>query len=121
VALGACIIEKHFTLDRNLVGPDHKASLEPKELKEMVKAIRNIEMAMGDGIKKMMPSEASNREVARKSLVAIKDIRNGDIFTDDNVAAKRPGNGISPMNSDRIIGRKSKRNYLIDDLILDES
>ena len=121
VALGACIIEKHFTLDRNLVGPDHKASLEPKELKEMVKAIRNIEIAMGDGIKQMMPSEASNREVARKSLVAIKDIRNGDIFTNENVAAKRPGNGISPMDLDRIIGSKSKHNYSIDDLILDES
>ena len=121
VALGACIIEKHFTLDRNLVGPDHKASLEPKELKEMVKAIRNIEIAMGDGIKQMMPSEASNREVARKSLVAIKHIRNGDIFTNENVAAKRPGNGISPMDLDRIIGSKSKHNYSIDDLILDES
>jgi N,N'-diacetyllegionaminate synthase len=121
VALGACIIEKHFTLDRNLVGPDHKASLEPQELKEMVKAIRNIEIAMGDGIKQMMPSEASNREVARKSLVAIKDIRNGDIFTNENVAAKRPGNGISPMDLDRIIGSKSKHNYSIDDLILDES
>jgi N,N'-diacetyllegionaminate synthase len=121
VALGASIIEKHFTLDRNLYGPDHKSSLEPKELKEMVKAIRNIELALGDGVKQMMPSEKSNREIVRKSLVAIKQIKSGDVFSLDNVAAKRPGTGISPMNWDQIVGKKSKRNYLVDDLITDES
>lgn len=121
VALGASIIEKHFTLDRNLYGPDHKSSLEPKELKEMVKAIRNIELALGDGVKQMMPSEKSNREIVRKSLVAIKEIKSGDVFSLDNVAAKRPGNGISPMNWNKIVGKKSKRNYLVDDLITDES
>lgn len=121
VALGASIIEKHFTLDRNLYGPDHKSSLEPKELKEMVKAIRNIELALGDGVKQMMPSEKSNREIVRKSLVAIKQINSGDVFSLDNVAAKRPGTGISPMNWDQIVGKKSKRNYLVDDLITDES
>ena len=121
VALGASIIEKHFTLDRNLYGPDHKSSLEPKELKEMVKAIRNIELALGDGVKQMMPSEKSNRAIVRKSLVAIKEIKSGDVFSLDNVAAKRPGNGISPMNWNKIVGKKSKRNYLVDDLITDES
>jgi N,N'-diacetyllegionaminate synthase len=121
VALGARVIEKHFTLDRNLYGPDHKSSLEPKELKEMVKAIRNIELALGDGVKQMMPSEKSNREIVRKSLVAIKQINSGDVFSLDNVAAKRPGTGISPMNWDQIVGKKSKRNYLFDDLITDES
>jgi N,N'-diacetyllegionaminate synthase len=121
VALGARVIEKHFTLDRNLYGPDHKSSLEPKELKEMVKAIRNIELALGDGVKQMMPSERSNREIVRKSLVAIKQINSGDVFSLDNVAAKRPGTGISPMNWDQIVGKKSKRNYLVDDLITDES
>ena len=121
VALGASIIEKHFTLDRNLYGPDHKSSLEPKELKEMVKAIRNIELALGDGVKQMMPSEKSNREIVRKSLVAIKEIKSGDVFSLDNVSAKRPGTGISPMNWDQIVGKKSKRNYLVDDLITDES
>jgi len=120
VAIGASIIEKHFTLDRNLYGPDHKSSLEPKELKAMVKAIRNIELALGDGVKQMMPSEKSNREIVRKSLVAIKEIKRGDIFSLDNVAAKRPGNGISPMNWNQIVGKKSKRNYLVDDLITDE-
>ena len=121
VALGATVIEKHFTLDRNLYGPDHKSSLEPKELKEMVRAIRNIELALGDGVKQMMPSERSNREIVRKSLVAIKQIKIGDVFSLDNVSAKRPGTGISPMNWDQIVGKKSKRNYLVDDLITDES
>lgn len=121
VALGARIIEKHFTLDRNLVGPDHKASLEPEELNEMVKAIRNIEIGMGDGIKRLMPSETNNLEVIRKSLVAIKEIKSGDTFSVENVGAKRPGSGISPMDWNRIKGKKSKRRYLVDDLIIDES
>jgi N,N'-diacetyllegionaminate synthase len=121
VALGARIIEKHFTLDRNLVGPDHKASLEPEELNEMVRAIRNIEIGMGDGIKRLMPSETNNLEVIRKSLVAIKEIKSGDTFSVENVGAKRPGSGISPMDWNRIKGKKSKRRYLVDDLIIDES
>ena len=121
VALGATVIEKHFTLDRNLLGPDHKASLEPSELKEMVKCIRKIEQSLGDGVKRIMPSEKNNKKIIRKSLVAIKEIKYGDIFSFENVSAKRPGNGISPMDWHKIIGRKSKRNYLIDDLIIDEA
>ena len=121
VALGASVIEKHFTLDRNLPGPDHKASLEPNELQEMIKTIRNVEQAMGDGIKKVMPSEAENRDIVRKSMVAIKEIKKGDIFTSENLSTKRPGNGISPMNWNLIIGKSSKHNYEIDELIKDES
>jgi N,N'-diacetyllegionaminate synthase len=121
VALGASVIEKHFTLDRNLPGPDHQASLEPNELQEMIKTIRNIEQAMGDGIKKVMPSEAGNRDIVRKSIVVIKEIKKGDIFTSENLSTKRPGNGISPMNWNLIIGKSSKNNYEIDELIKDES
>jgi N,N'-diacetyllegionaminate synthase len=121
VALGASVIEKHFTLDRNLPGPDHKASLEPNELQEMIKTIRNVEQAMGDGIKKVMSSEAGNRDIVRKSIVVIKEIKKGDIFTSDNLSTKRPGNGISPMNWNLVIGKSSKHNYEIDELIKDES
>jgi N,N'-diacetyllegionaminate synthase len=121
VALGASVIEKHFTLDRNLPGPDHQASLEPNELQEMIKTIRNIEQAMGDGIKKVMPSEAENRDIVRKSMVVIKEIKKGDIFTSENLSTKRPGKGISPMNWNLIIGKSSKHNYEIDELIKDES
>jgi N,N'-diacetyllegionaminate synthase len=121
VALGASVVEKHFTLDRNLPGPDHQASLEPNELQEMIKTIRNIEQAMGDGIKKVMPSEAENRNIVRKSMVVIKEIKKGDIFTSENLSTKRPGNGISPMNWNLIIGKSSKYNYEIDELIKDES
>ena len=121
VALGASVIEKHFTLDRNLPGPDHKASLEPNELQEMIKTIRNVEQAMGDGIKKVMPTEAGNRDIVRKSIVVIKEIKKGDIFTSDNLSTKRPGNGISPLNWNLIIGKSSKHNYEIDELIKDES
>jgi N,N'-diacetyllegionaminate synthase len=117
VALGAEVIEKHFTLDRNMEGPDHKASLEPKELAEMVKAIRNIEKSLGNGIKKPSPSESKNKIIVRKSLVAKTDIKNGDIFTKKNVGIKRPGNGISPMRWDEVIGKKANRDYKIDDLI----
>jgi len=117
VALGATVIEKHFTLDRNLPGPDHKASLEPDELKAMVTAIRNIEIALGDGIKRLTPSEARNRPVARKSLVAARLIRAGETFTEENLAAKRPGTGISPMHWDGIIGRTARRDYLADEMI----
>lgn len=116
-ALGATIIEKHFTLDRNLPGPDHKASLEPNELTAMVCAIRNIELAMGDGIKRLTPSEARNKPVARKSLVASRAIEAGDVFTAENITAKRPGTGISPMLWDDVIGKKSLRDFALDELI----
>jgi len=117
VALGASVIEKHFTLDRNLPGPDHKASLEPGELKAMVAAIRNIEQAMGDGIKRPSASEAKNKPIARKSLVAACPILAGEVFTAENLAAKRPGTGISPMRWDEIVGTQAQRNYKEDDLI----
>ena len=117
VAMGATVIEKHFTLDRNLPGPDHKASLEPEELKSMVKAIRNIEVALGDGIKRLTPSEARNKSVARKSLVASQIIKAGDIFTVENMTTKRPGTGVSPMYWDEVLGKKAQRDFLVDDLI----
>lgn len=117
VALGAEVIEKHFTLDRNMEGPDHKASLEPKELKEMVMAIRNIEKALGNGIKKPSESELKNKPITRKSIVAKKDIKKGEIFTEENLTVKRPGNGISPMRWDEIIGKEAKRDFDIDELI----
>ncbi len=117
VALGATVIEKHFTLDRNLPGPDHKASLEPAELKAMVTAIRNIEVALGDGIKRLTPGEAKNKPVARKSLVASKLIKAGELFSAQNVTAKRPGTGISPMRWDEIIGQAAVKDYDKDDLL----
>jgi len=116
-ALGARIIEKHFTLDRNLTGPDHKSSLQPDEMKAMVKAIRNIEIALGDGIKRLTPSEIKNKEVVRKSLVACKAIKAGDIFSPENITTKRPGSGISPMRWDEIIGQNARRDYNQDELI----
>ncbi len=117
VAMGAEIIEKHFTLNRNLPGPDQRASLEPDELSAMVKAIRNIETALGSGIKKPSPSEMKNRPIARKSIVAAGNIRKGEIFTEDNLTAKRPGTGISPMKWDKIIGKIAAKNYKKDELI----
>lgn len=117
VALGATVIEKHFTLDRNLPGPDHKASLEPDELKAMVAAIRNIEKAMGDGIKHPSPSEAKNKPVARKSLVATCGILEGEVFGENNLAVKRPGTGLSPMRWDEVLGRKAPRDFAADELI----
>ena len=117
VALGAEIIEKHFTIDKNMEGPDHKASLEPTELKAMVESIRNIEKAMGDGIKKPSKSELKNKPIVRKSLVAIKKIEKGDLFTEENIGVKRPGNGISPMRWDEVIGEKASKSFEIDDLI----
>lgn len=117
VALGAQVIEKHFTLDRGLPGPDHKASLEPDELKAMVSAIRNIELALGDGIKRVVPSEAANRIVARKSIVAACCIRKGELFTEQNLTTKRPGSGISPMQWDSILGRTAGRDFAPDELI----
>lgn len=117
VTLGACVIEKHFTLDRNLMGPDHRASLEPDELKSMVTSIRNIEIALGDGIKKPTNSEIENARVARKSIVARCNINVGEIFTEENLTTKRPGLGINPMEWDSIIGKSSTKFYQKDDLI----
>lgn len=117
VAMGATVIEKHFTLDRNLPGPDHRASLEPAELKAMVQAIRNIELAMGSGIKTASPSERKNKPIARKSIVAGRNILKDEIFCEDNLAVKRPGTGVSPMRWDEIIGRPAVREYQQDELI----
>jgi N,N'-diacetyllegionaminate synthase len=117
VALGATVVEKHFTLDINLPGPDHKASLAPDQLKALVRAIRHIETALGDGIKRPGLSEAKNKPVVRKSLVAAKPILAGEVFTVDNLAAKRPGIGISPMRWDEILGQKATRNYVADEFI----
>ncbi|WDN89414.1 N,N'-diacetyllegionaminate synthase [Desulfosarcina sp. BuS5] len=117
VAMGATIIEKHFTLDKNMSGPDHKASLEPDELKAMVCAIRNIEKALGAGIKKPSPSELKNKPIARKSIVAAKNIHKGESFTEENLTVKRPGTGISPMRWDEVIGQIAQKNYEEDELI----
>jgi N,N'-diacetyllegionaminate synthase len=117
VALGACVIEKHFTLDRTLPGPDHCASLEPEELKLMVAAIRNIEKAMGDWVKKPSPSEMKNMSIARRSIVAKKPISKGELFTEKNLTVKRPGTGVSPMEWDTYIGRSADKEYQMDDLI----
>lgn len=117
VALGAEIIEKHFTLDRNMEGPDHKASLEPDELKAMVSAIRNIELALGDGHKTVSESERKNIAVARKSIVAAKNIKAGEVFNENNLTVKRPGNGISPMDWEKVIGQTAKKDFVEDQLI----
>lgn len=117
VALGAEVIEKHFTLDRNMEGPDHKASLEPNELKAMVDGIRNIEKALGVSVKKPSEIEMKNRLVARKSIVALKNIKTGELFTEDNLTTKRPGSGISPMKWNEVIGKTAKRDFMEDELI----
>ena len=117
VAMGASTIEKHFTLNKKMEGPDQMASLAPAELKAMVQAIRNIEKALGNGIKKPSPSELKNKPIARKSIVAARDIRKGEVFTEENLAAKRPGTGISPMRWDEVIGKKAVKDYKIDELI----
>lgn len=117
VALGASVIEKHFTLDKALPGPDHKASLEPEELFAMVNAIRNIELALGSPIKQASPSEAKNKAIARKSLVAKVAIKQGETFTETNLTVKRPGTGISPMRWDEFIGIRAQRDYEEDELI----
>ena len=117
VAMGATVIEKHFTLDRKLQGPDHKASLEPQELKAMVRAIRNIEQALGDGEKHVSESERKNIAIARKSIVASRDIRQGEILTEDNLMVKRPGTGISPMRWNDVLGKKAIRNFKEDEII----
>lgn len=117
VAMGAVVIEKHFTLDRNMEGPDHKASLEPDELEAMVKAIRNIELAMGDGVKAPSESEKANISVVRKSIIASKKIKAGEILTNENLTTKRPGTGINPMRWNEIIGKKAVRDFEEDELI----
>lgn len=117
VAMGASCIEKHFTLDKTMEGPDHKASLEPDELKAMVKAIRNIELALGSGVKKPSKSETPNISVARKSIVAKTQIKKGDILSEENLAIKRPGTGISPMRWDEIVGSIALKSYEEDELI----
>lgn len=117
VAMGARVIEKHFTLNKNMEGPDHRASLNPIELKAMISAIRNIELAVGTGIKEPTESEISNRQVARKSIVAKRTIKKGEIFTEKNITTKRPGSGISPMRWFEIIGMEAKRDFVEDELI----
>lgn len=117
-ALGATIIEKHFTLDRNMEGPDHKASLEPYELKAMVKAIRNIEVALGSLEKKPTKSEAENINIARKSIVASCCIKKGEIFTEENITTKRPGGGTSPMLWPEVLGKYANKDYEEDELII---
>ena len=118
VALGARVIEKHFTLDRKLPGPDHQASLEPDELAAMVRSIRHVELALGDGVKRPSPSELKNRPVARKSIVASRPIRAGDLLTADNLVTKRPGTGLSPMRWDEVLGRPANRDYASDEQIV---
>ncbi len=117
VAMGAKVIEKHFTLDCNMEGPDHKASLEPHQLKAMVDAIRNVEKAIGSNQKHATESESPNKEVARKSIVAAKAIAKGEVLTEENITVKRPGNGISPMKWDEVIGTKAIRDFIYDELI----
>jgi len=117
VAMGASVIEKHFTLDKTMQGPDHKASLEPHELKAMVQSIRNIELALGSEIKQPSPSEIPNMQVARKSIVAAREIKKGEILTAANLTVKRPGNGMNPMQWDEILGTPAQRDYEVDDLI----
>ena len=117
VAMGACCIEKHFTLDKTMEGPDHKASLEPDELKAMVKAIRNIELALGSCVKKPSKSEIPNMQIARKSIVAKIDIKKGEILSEEKITIKRPGNGINPMRWDEIVGTIATKDYKEDELI----
>lgn len=117
VAMGATVIEKHFTLDRNMYGPDHKASIEPDGLRAMISAIRNIEVALGDGQKICSPLERKNIIVARKSIVAKRDIKKGEVLTEENITTKRPGNGVSPMKWFEVLGTKAVRDFGEDELI----
>lgn len=117
VAIGATIIEKHFTLDKNMQGPDHKASLEPYELKKMVEGIRNIDLALGSSNKKVSKSEIKNLNIARKSIVANTNIKKGDIFTEENLTCKRPGDGISPMKWTKVLGRRAIKDFQKDEMI----
>lgn len=117
VAMGATVIEKHFTLDKNMEGPDHKASLNPSELQQMVVAIRNIEQAIGNGLKEPSSSEITNKAVARKSIVASRSIKQGEVFSEDNLTTKRPGTGISPMRWYEVIGKVAPRDFSEDEII----
>ena len=117
VALGAVVIEKHFTLDRQMQGPDHRVSLEPDELQKMVQAIRNVEKSLGDGRKKRTVSEEKNCWIVRKSIVAKCSIKSGEIFSEKNITVKRPGNGISPMKWHEVIGQTAQQDYEEDELI----
>ena len=116
-ALGASIIEKHYTIDPKMNGPDHKASLDPNKLKEMVEAIRNVENSLGSHIKKTTKSEMQNKNVARQSIVAKKNIKKGELFSSDNLTCKRPGTGISPIKFESLLNKKAKKNFEFDDLI----
>lgn len=116
-ALGAAVIEKHFTLNKNMEGPDHKASLEPQELKRMVEGIRKTELALGNGIKQASDSEKENRDIVRKSIVAASSIKKGEKYTEENLTVKRPGIGISPMRWDEVIGKTAGRDYETDEMI----
>ena len=115
--MGASVIEKHFTLNKDLEGPDHKASLNPDELKSMIASIRNIEKAMGDGKKNITKSEKPNINVARKSIVAKTNIKKGEVFSENNLTTKRPGVGINPMKWNSIIGKIAKKSYKVDDIL----
>jgi sialic acid synthase SpsE len=115
VAMGATVIEKHFTLDRNMDGPDHQASLEPQELVAMVRCIRNVSSALGDGMKRPSKSETKNIPISRKSIVAARSINQGDLFSADNLTVKRPGLGISPMRWDDVVGQIAQKNYAPDE------
>jgi len=117
VAMGASIIEKHFTLDKTMEGPDHKMSLEPQELKTLVSSIRNVERAFGNGIKRPSESEVKNISIVRKSIVAARDIKKGEIFTESNITVKRPGTGLNPMLWDKVLGKTAKRNFGKDEII----
>jgi len=117
VALGASVIEKHFTLDANMKGPDHKASLEPAGLKAMVRAMRNVEKMLGDGVKGPSPSEFKNMPIVRKSIIAAKEIKKGECFSAANLVVKRPGTGISPMEWDEVVGQVAKNNFKEDEVI----
>ena len=118
VALGATVIEKHFTLDRNMEGPDQVASMEPDELKSLVQAIRHVEVALGDGVKKPTKSEIENMNIARRSIVAAREIKKGEVFTEDNIGYKRPGDGMSPMMWDSVIGSKAIKDFAYDEQIV---
>lgn len=118
VAMGAIVIEKHFTLDKKMEGPDHKASLEPEEFRQMILSIRNVESALGDGVKQPSQAEKKNIAIARKSIVAACEIKKGEIFTEENLTTKRPGNGINPMQWDDIIGKIANKDYSEDELII---
>ncbi len=117
VAMGATVIEKHFTLDKTMEGPDHKASLEPQELSELITAIRHVERALGKSKKTIHQSELDNRQVVRKSIVALEPIKQGEIFSEDNIGTKRPGTGISPMRWHEVLGKCASRNFDTNELI----